>query len=275
MRIAALGAIFLIACAGPGLEPPSNDGLSPTAGNGGVATGGSGGTMGNPSGGSGGDDVGGQGGSAGAVAGGAGGMGAGEQSSSGEGGQSGMDALDAGVIDDDSGEPLDRDTGWSDACGSVTNSGHCVEDVYEWCDYYARGLSQLDCAELGMTCRAVSPAVEGKPNGCVREPCVPGDDLCDGSLLYDCSEGELLAIDCRKEYGPESSCELFHDTLSDASYLRCTRDQPCDTPNVLWCDQELEVICDEDGKQYIIDCQASDPDGRCDATGPEARCDPP
>lgn len=272
-RISALCAIFLAACAssGPGTEPPSAGvGGLPIGGQGagtggasGTGLGGVGGEIGGAGQGGGSGTAAGQGGSAGAAMAGAGGTGG--MMSGGAGGDSG--SADAGV---------DSDSGWSAQCGDVTHNGHCIGDVYEWCDYYARGLTQLDCGALGMTCRDGLQVGEEDSNGCVGDPCTSADERCDGSLRYDCQDGAILVTDCRKKLGPASSCELRHDELSGDDWAECTRDQPCETPNVLWCDAELEVICDEDGKQYIIDCQAQDPNGRCvtSALG-EPSCDPP
>jgi hypothetical protein len=182
------------------------------------------------------------------------------------------DDVDAGETDPTN----DRDTGWSDACGDVTHSGHCNGDVYEWCDYFARGLKQLDCGALGMTCHAgLQPGDSVETNGCVGDPCTEVDEVCDANLRIDCHDGHLLVTDCHKLHGPESSCELRHDDVEDRDSIRCARDQPCDTPNVLWCDEELEVICDEEGKLYLIDCQAHAEDGRCVAPiDSEPYCDP-
>lgn len=254
MRIALLSVFCLVACTGPGLEPPSA-GDSDNAN-----TGGGGGNAG-ANGGSGGSTVGGMGGM----------MSTGGDEMMSSGGQGGGASVPV-----PSDPTRDLDTGWSDACGDVANNGHCVGDVYEWCDYFARGLKQLDCGALGMTCHAgLQPGDSVETNGCIGDPCTADDEVCDGNLRIDCRDGHLLVTDCHKLRGPESACELHHDDFSDLDSIRCTRDRPCDTPNLLWCDEELEVICDEEGKLYLIDCQAHAENGRCVVhVGGEPYCDP-
>lgn len=127
-----------------------------------------------------------------------------------------------------------------------------------------------------MTCRAgLQPGDGVETNGCVGEPCTTADERCEESFLVDCRDGQLLMIDCRKMHGPASACEVFHDAISEVEHLRCAIAEPCDTPNVLWCDEELMVICDEESKLHVVDCQAHAADGRCVvAEGSEPSCDP-
>lgn len=286
MRIAWLSLFCLVACTGPGAEPPvlgGEAGAFSSGGRGGENGSGAGGANGGMSGSAG------MGGSGGRVSptGGQGGVGGMSMSTGGMigAGQGGDGDMDGGASDaevPDSGEDIemdptrDLDTGWSDACGDVTNSGHCVGDVYEYCDYFTRGLKQLDCGARGMTCQAgLQPGDSVETNGCVGEPCTVDDEVCEDNFRVDCHDGHLLVTDCHKLHGPESACELYHDDFNDSDYIRCARDQPCDTPNVLWCDQELEVVCDEEGKLYLIDCQAHALDGRCVVpVNSEPYCDP-
>jgi hypothetical protein len=166
MRIAWLSALCLVACTGPGLEPPNSEGR---AGAGMMSTGGGGGAGTAGGAGAGGFDNAGSGGAAGLGSGGensggAGGMatgglgGVGGTLSGGSGGQGGIvDPLDAGASD---GEVPDD-------CATVPVEGRCDGEVFESCSADGGVLERIDCAELGMTCRAEAGDAAALSNGCV------------------------------------------------------------------------------------------------------------
>jgi len=274
MRIALLSMLCLVACVGPGLEPPERgDNLAGAGGLSGSGGGGAGaGGTGAGAGGAAGLGTGGGDSRGGGMSGGLGGTGGAVT-----GGQGGASPHDAGMTDSGSDggdividESRDLDTGWSDACGSVTHNGHCAGAVFEYCDYYSRGLKQLDCGELGMTCQAgLQPGDGVQTNGCVGAPCTAQDERCEDNLRVDCRDGQLLVTDCHKTHGPASTCELFEENI------RCATAEPCDTPSVLWCDRELKVICDEESTLHVVDCQGHAEDGRCVvAVGGDPYCEP-
>jgi hypothetical protein len=146
-------------------------------------------------------------------------------------------------------------TGGDEVCGGLTRNGRCVDNVYEWCDYFTGGIARLDCTPLGGTCRALATqSFEEDVNGCVTGPCTGSDDGCDGSLVRDCEGDGVVVNDCRKFDGPDSTCEL------DGTSAHCTH-PTCTTPRVSSCDGDFRLICDEGGALHVEDC------ARCNATG--------
>jgi hypothetical protein len=146
---------------------------------------------------------------------------------------------------------------WNEPCGGVTMNGRCVGDVYQWCDFFSRTVSELDCAALGMRCEAEDIQwYEDELNGCVGDPCTSGAGSCDGAILEQCLQGEMHARDCRKKDGPSSLC------TSDGESFGCTP-MACDRPNRERCEGSIAVTCDEDGQAGLIDCKRCDLSGQC------------
>jgi hypothetical protein len=156
---------------------------------------------------------------------------------------------------------------WDAACNGVSNNGRCTGNVYEWCDYFSGSVMQLDCTPLGMTCRAESQPNEPETNGCVRQACTSVNGRCDGQLRYDCQSGEQLVIDCKKQRGPATECEV------SGGSPRCVMNHPCSAPSTSWCEGNLHVICTEDSTLYYQDCQRKSEAGRCVVGANGANCD--
>lgn len=281
--IAMFAALVLAACSSSRSNPAANGGTGGNSGgsaaHAGTGNAGQGGSAAVNGGGDGGLA---QGGSAGTVSGagaamsGNGGAQAGQGGGGGDAGSVAEDAStqDASADAGDASSPLVLDTGWSDACGDVTNVGHCVGAVLEWCDYYARGLQQLDCGALGMTCHAgLMPNIDDEGSGCVGGPCVRDDQHCDDDLVYECRGGSTFVSTCQKGRGPTAACELY----DNGTYMfpGCGGlSEACDVPFQTWCDGPLLLTCTEDGL-IANDCEAVVEDGRCVVINDAyAQCDP-
>jgi len=279
-----VAALSVVSCKQSGGQPApggsgaGEGGSGASAGAGGNA--GAGGAGGSGSGGA----QGGAGASQGARDGGADAGDAGEgggRSGEGGGGEAGTMQVEDASIDDasvdagDASSPLDLDTGWSDACDGVTAVGHCVGDVFEWCDYFARGLRQLDCGALGMTCHAgLMPNIDDDGSGCVGDPCVREDEHCDGELVYQCRSGTTFVSTCERNRGAAATCTLY----DNGSYLfpGCDHDElvPCGEPFTTWCDGTMRLTCSEEGL-IANDCEAAQVGGRCVVVDDAyAHCDP-
>jgi hypothetical protein len=114
-------------------------------------------------------------------------------------------------------------------------NGRCVGDTYEWRNHFTRDVRQLDCAALGMECIAGTMQLsEQETNGCIGTPCTSQDTRCEGAVALNC-DGD---------------------------------------PWRLSCDGTVLVICNEDGKESIIDCARCNPSAFCvdDVFGGEAVC---
>jgi hypothetical protein len=189
--------------------------------------------------------------------------------SSGTGGEAGSNDNTSGASGVSGSNGTGGGAAWDAACNGVTNNGRCNGNVYEWCDYFTRGVLQLDCTPLGMTCRAEPEPDQSESRGCIASPCTSTqENRCEGPLRYHCQETALLAFDCRKLFGPSSECE------SDGGSIDCTMNHPCDTPNVTWCEDDLYVICTEESTLYYKNCKRDTDDGRCVPGGDITLCDP-
>src|SRR4051812_36657755 len=150
------------------------------------------------------------------------------------------------------------------ACGGVRMLGRCAGQVYEWCDYFARGIQRIDCGALGMQCRA-EPQELGSdfPSaGCFGAACTSADEHCDGTIAYQCGPEGLSVHDCSKRFGPETSCgpgQLGAATCA-APY--------CEPETHVHCDGSVAVVCALDHNFYVEDCAEHDPAGTCTEIDP-------
>jgi hypothetical protein len=230
----------------------------------GGATGGtqtSGGTAGDASGG------GGSGGTAGDASGGATG---GTQTSGGTAGDASGGAS-SGNAGDGSGGATGGATGgtsgsgedWAATCNGVTMVGHCVGEVYEWCDYFARGLKRIDCGALGLTCQAEPRELSSDYTnaGCFGGTCTPEDNRCDGTLVFQCFDGENTVHDCTKIRGPEATCGdgAFGNGSCHSAF--------CEPDRRVSCDGNVAVVC-HDSLLHIENCAEYDPAGTCEEVDP-------
>jgi hypothetical protein len=238
------------------------------------ATGGtnaSGGTAGDASGGvTGGTNA--SGGSAGDASGGAtggtnaSGGSAGDASGGATGGATGGTDTSGGSAGDASGGATGGATGgtsgsgedWAATCNGVTMVGHCVGEVYEWCDYFARGLKRIDCGALGLTCQAEPRELSSDYTnaGCFGGTCTPEDNRCDGTLVFQCFDGENTVHDCTKRLGPEATCGegAFGNGSCHSAF--------CEPDRRVSCDGNVAVVC-HDSLLHIENCAEYDPAGTC------------
>jgi hypothetical protein len=131
--------------------------------------------------------------------------------------------------------------------------------VFEWCDYYTKGLRTFDCESLGMTCRAdaLQPS-ESEMNGCVGDPCpMTGDITCDGRFIHDCAKGLTHVTDCEKTSGVGATC------LDVEGSHVCIGGVSCGIPNNISCDGTILAICNEYGQLRALDCARCNPAGLC------------
>lgn len=152
----------------------------------------------------------------------------------------------------------------------MTTNGRCDGEVYEWCDYFSASLQRLDCAALGMTCRAdpYQPP-ETDVNGCVGEPCDADDNACDGRLAYRCRSDGLYVMDCAQHGGEDAAC-----VIGESGAPRCASREPCSPTSFSSCDGNLVRVCDEDGLLHFQDCARCEPQGLCVEGAGSANCDP-
>lgn len=150
-------------------------------------------------------------------------------------------------------------------------NGRCVGNVYEWCDYSARGIRKLDCAALGMDCEALeSQNYEDELNGCSGSTCDGSEpSRCEGTVKIDCQGNwGWRASDCRKLYGADSTCEVV------GGEAHCT-DTACEDLSGYACDGTLSLICNEEGVLWLTDCARCDPTATCSEGAPLGNCTAP
>jgi hypothetical protein len=148
---------------------------------------------------------------------------------------------------------------WAEACDGVTMLGHCVGEVYEWCDYFARGLKRIDCGARGMTCRA-EPRVPGSDfvnAGCFGDPCTEDEETCDGTMAEQCTPSGMVLFDCTKTRGLDATCGVGENGAG------CVV-PPCSPDRVIRCDGNVAVLCALDNVFYIQNCAEQDPAGTCE-----------
>jgi hypothetical protein len=214
-----------------------------------------GGAAGDASGGAtGGTDV--SGGSAGDASGGASGGSAGDAS----GGTSGGSAGDAsgGASGGATGGTSGSGGDWAATCNGVTMVGRCVGEVYEWCDYFERGLKRIDCGAIGLTCRAEPHELSSDYTnaGCFGGTCTPEDNRCHGTLAFQCLDGENTVHDCAKSRGPEATC-------GDGAFNNAScHSASCEPDRRVFCDGNVAVVC-YDSLLHIENCAEYDPAGTC------------
>jgi len=240
---ASCAAVLALSCSGKSSDNgPGGGAGGGSAGRGGVSSGG-----------------------AGASTGGAGGASAGRGgASSGGAGVGGTVAAGTGGSSPTAGAAGAPTGDWAAACNGVTMVGRCTNGVYEWCDYFERGLKRIDCGALGMVCRAEpQEALSDFTNaGCFGGACTAADEGCDGTLAYQCFLGEMTVHDCSKRYGPETTC-------GDGSLGAGSCEAPfCEPDRMVHCDGNVAVVCALDNNFYLVNCAEQDPAGTCEDVDP-------
>lgn len=147
--------------------------------------------------------------------------------------------------------------------------GVCEDNIYRFENPYDRTLGALDCAALGLSCRAEVQTREIPNSGCIQTSCDGSlREGCDGSIVRRCEDGELIVRDCEQESGPGSFCsvhELDHPDEWDPAedYVFCTESVSCTEPSTAKCVDTQLHLCQETSELDITDCRIYGDDVSC------------